>query len=387
MKILLVSRDFNQYQGIGRYTLELVKQFIKKHEVHLLTTNYDYKPISNLVVHKAPIIIKKPFWIERLINYYFDTKYAKQIKRKFNIDIVASCECFFCDVIIANSCNRAAVKEANKISKKEFFYPKYLLYKIRRWLLFKNRVILMLEKRVFERGNKKIITVSNATKREILENYNVPEDKITVVYNGVNLDEFKPCSEKRLEIRRKYNIGEDDIILMFSGYEFKRKGLKYIIKALPLIKSNVKLVVVSEDNPKPYKKLAIRLGVLDKIIFTGFVPEIKDYYAASDIFIFPTLYEPFGMVVIEAMASGLPVIVSKLAGVAEIMKHGYDGLLLDDPTNLNEIAEKINLLTSNENLRKQIGENARKTAQKHSWEEKARRTIEVYQEVLEMKKF
>ena len=84
MRILLVSTNFNKYQGRERYTLELVKQFIKEHEVHLLTANYDYKPIPNLIVHKKPLI-KKPFWLQLLTTYYFNTKWAQRIKKEFNI--------------------------------------------------------------------------------------------------------------------------------------------------------------------------------------------------------------------------------------------------------------------------------------------------------------
>jgi len=123
--------------------------------------------------------------------------------------------------------------------------------------------------------------------------------------SNVDLEEFKPDVEKREKIRMKYGVDENDVVLMFSGYEFKRKGLRYIIEALPEIKENVKLLVVGRDNPRRYQELASKLGVLDKIIFTGFVPEIVDYYVASDIFVFPTLYEPFGLVISEALASAI----------------------------------------------------------------------------------
>ena len=123
------------------------------------------------------------------------------------------------------------------------------------------------------------------------------------------------------------------------------------------------------DNPEQYEALANKLNISDKVIFIGFVPETKDYYAASDIFVFPTLYEPFGLVITEAMASDAPVITSKLADAAELMNDGHGGLLLDNPTDPSNIVEKINLLTEDEKLRKQIGKNARKT-------------IKVYEDIL-----
>lgn len=217
---------------------------------------------------------------------------------------------------------------------------------------------------------------------KILENYNVPEEKITVIYNGVDLKTFSPNLKARREIRERYHIKENEILLMFCGANFKGKGLKYIIEALPKVDSNVKLFVVGRDrkgNEGFYKELADDLGVLNKIIFTGEIKKnINDYYVASDIFVFPARHEAFGLVVIEAMASGLPVITSESIGVAEMIKNDYDGLLLNDPTDSNEISRKIDLLIEDKNLRRKIGENARKSAEKYSWEEIARRTLEVY---------
>jgi len=393
MKILLILNNFTKHLGIEKYALELAKYYTKEHKVHLLTSISDlslneYYNIPNLVIYKKKTSIRKPYWLQLLINAYLNTKHTKDLKNKLKIDVVHSgnsWESRSCDIVTIHSCYRAWLKTANEALRKESFYLKYLLYKIRRWLLPKNRVQLSVEKDVLERGSKKIIVASEVLKRDILENYNVPEEKIVVIPFGVNLDEFKPDLKKRLEIRKKHNIDENDIVLILSGYEFKRKGLKYIIEALPLVKGNVKILAVGEESPKRYEELAISLGVLDKIIFTGFAPEIKDYYAASDIYILPTTYEPFGIVVLEAMASGLPVIISKLAGSAEIIKNGYEGLLLDNPTNSKEIAEKMNLLISNKDLRKQMGENAYKTAQKYSWEETARKTLKVYQEILTTK--
>lgn len=392
MKILLISNNFTKRIGDERYIIELVKYFTEKHQVHLLTSTTDlslneYYNIPNLIIHKKKVI-KRPYWLQMLMNAYLNTKYAKDLKNKFKIDIVHSntWESFSCDVLTMHSCYRMWLKIANKILRQESFYPKYLLYSIRRWLLPKNRVFLAVEKNVLEKGSKKIILASESIKKGILESYNVPKKKLVIMPLGVNLNEFKSDPQKRMEIRKKYNIDKNDICVILSGYEFKRKGLEYIIRALPLVNGNVKILAVGEENPKIYKELAISLGILDKVIFTGFVPQIKDYYAASDIYVFPTTYEPFGITTLEAMASGLPVIISKLAGSAEIIQDGREGVLLNNPRDSKEIAEKINLLINNKDLRIKMAENAYKTAQKYSWEEVARKTLEVYQEVLNEEK-
>lgn len=392
MKILLISNNFTKRVGDEIFVVELAKYFTKQHEVHLLTSTTDlslneYYNIPGLIIHKKKII-KKPYWLQILINAYLNAKYSKDLKDRLKLDIIHSntWESFFCDVLVLHSCYKIWLKTANQILEQESSYPKYLLRKIWRHILPKNRVLLAIEKRVLEKDSKKIIVASEFLKRGILENYKVSEEKITVIPFGANLDKFKLNPQKRTEIRKKYKIGENDICLILSGYEFKRKGLKYVIEALPSVGSNVKLLAVGEENPRVYKELASNSGVSDRVIFTGFVPEIKDYYSAADIYVFPTTYEPFGITTLEAMATGLPVIISREAGSAEVIKEGQEGLLLNNPRDPQEIAEKINILVNNTDLRTKMRERALKTAQEYSWDKVAQRILEVYKEVLNKEK-
>jgi len=370
----LVLGDFHKQGGISRYAAELAERFVKEHETHIITTNYRYK-ISNLIVHKKPMMPGRSWFLQRLFTIYYNTKYSSKVKNKFDIDIINQngSESLSCDVVTMHSCHKAWVKEYKSWGPLQY---------VRGSTNLSDRIVLPIEKRILEKGSKKIISVSEGVKREILENYNVSEEKIAVIPNGVDLEEFKPDSEKRIETRSQYNIDENDVVLLFTGYEFRRKGLEHIIRALPYTDKNTKLFAVGKSNPKPFQKLANELGVSDNIIFTGFVPEIRDYYAASDIFVFPTAYEPFGLVITEAMATGIPVITSNLAGAAELITDWHDGLLLNDPNNANNIAEKINMLVEDESLRKRMGQNARKTAENYSWDRIARMTLEVYEEIL-----
>ena len=371
MRILIAFRSFNKHGGISRYVAELAERFVKEHEIHLLTTDYDHE-VPDLTVHKKPMI-RKPFWLQILSNSYYSTKYAKKIKDELDIDLVSSngAESLFCDIVTMHSCHRAWVK----------YYRSWgWLEDIKGAVNPVNRVVLPIEKRVIEKESKKIISVSEGVKREILENYDVPEDKIIVIPNGVDIDEFKPDEERKKSIRERYGIKEDEVILMFSGYEFKRKGLRYIIEALPQVKGEVKLLVIGKDNPKPYKELALTLGVSDKIIFAGFVPDISEYYAASDVFVFPTAYEAFSLATLEAVASGLPILATKVNGTEELIEEGYNGFFIKrDPA---DIAEKINILIEDESLREQMGKNARKTAENYSWDKIAVMTMDVYEEMM-----
>ena len=374
MKICIVSRTINKKGGVSRYYAELAEHLCKEHEAHILVAWYENKYKDNFIIHPYSIP-QNPYVLQITSSFVKVSTLARKLDEKFGFDVIHASEAegLYQDVITAHSCIRGAFE---KLKKNNLFYD--FLRRIRPFTLFG----LAAENLIYSHHRyKKIIAVSGGVKKEIMSYYNVPDDEIVVIPNGINIEEFKPDEKSKKRVREKYGIGGDEIVLMFSGYEFKRKGLRYIIEALPLMERNLKLFVVGKSDPKPFQNLANKLGVSNNIIFTGFVPEIKDYYAASDIYVFPSAYEPFGLVITEAMASGLPVITSKISGVAELISDGHDGLLLNEPNNVDEIAEKIKLLIEDESLRRHMGRNARKTAEKYPWSEITKKTLEVYEEV------
>ncbi len=370
MKILIIAGSFNKYGGISRYAVELAERFVENHEVHLLVTDYDYE-IPELFIHKKPII-RRPFWLKIGSNAYYNRKYSRKIKSKYDIDIIYSqgAESPECDVLRTPSCHKEWVKQYNRGKGRPFSINPL------------DHVVLPIEKHVLERGCKKIVANSNRVRNEILSNYNVSEEKVLTIYNGINLDMFKMDPKMREKSRELLCINESDSVLMFAGHEFGRKGLQYIISSLPSLKENVKLLVVGKDGPNYFRNMASKLNVDNRIIFTGLSRNIEEYYAASDVFVFPTLYEPFGFVILEAMSAGLPVITSKLAGASELITDGHDGILLEDPTDSSEIADKISLLLGSPRMMMQMGRNGRRTAEKHSWDEVAKKMLGVYEEVL-----
>lgn len=387
MKIAFIARGVNKQGGISRYVAELVEAFSQEHEVHLWTNFCEDISSTRIIFHKIPMI-KGNFFLKRkkttlatiLQVYSFALMSKFKIKLK-NFDLVHSLgDCFVpFDVYTAGSCHKAAVKKARKREKGLInFFKNTRLNPL-------NLIVLSLEKFTFKSKNyKKIIAVSEVTKNEIMAEYGVPTEDIVVIPNGINLDEFNLENKEilRREIRHRHRIKQEEIIILFVGHEFKRKGLKYLLEAIPLINNDLtKILVVGRSNEKPFVEIAKKLGLAERVIFVGHAPKVQEYFACADIFCFPTLDEAFGLVITEALAAGLPTITSKIAGAAELMQNGKDGLLLDDPTSPQEIASKINLLINDKRLREHISKEAQNTAQKYSWAEIARRTLEVYREV------
>ncbi|MBI3601172.1 MAG: glycosyltransferase family 4 protein [Nitrospinae bacterium] len=160
----------------------------------------------------------------------------------------------------------------------------------------------------------------------------------------------------------------------------ERKGLIYIIRSLSLLKKeNISLIVIGRGIDENYfKREAEKNGVGDLIRFAGQREDIHKFYASADIFVLPAIYEPFGMAIAEAMASGLPVVVSRQTGISEIISDGEDGILLDRPDAPEEIAHRLLPLIRDSEMRLKIGQRARKKAESLSWDLIAEETMRVY---------
>jgi UDP-glucose:(heptosyl)LPS alpha-1,3-glucosyltransferase len=232
---------------------------------------------------------------------------------------------------------------------------------------------------------KAVIAISRRVKQEVLKNYPfVDAGQVYVIYSGVNLQEFHPRHRKKaLAIRRRFAISPDEKLLLFVGNPFGRKGLESLIRALPLLRSREYVLLVSgNDGPTPYEKLAEKLGVADRIRWNiGLTYAINQFFAASDIFVLPTRYEPFGLVILEAMASGLPPITSRIAGAAELIEDGKEGFLIKNPHNEREIANKIDRLLSDESLLVRMRKRCRKKAETYPWFRTAQLMLQVFEQV------
>jgi UDP-glucose:(heptosyl)LPS alpha-1,3-glucosyltransferase len=196
----------------------------------------------------------------------------------------------------------------------------------------KHTQILALEKSLIgNQGAKHIIANSNLVKKEILAAYRYPEQKISVIYNGI--PDLPAPSQTRAETRRKLNLANHHIALLFVGSGWKRKGLNYAIEAVAPFKDVILLVAGSDKNQHPPHSNRIR--------FLGPVKEIQELYQAADLFVLPTLYDPFSNACLEALTAGLPVITTATNGFSEIITPGIHGEIIDTPQNIDALSTAI----------------------------------------------
>jgi UDP-glucose:(heptosyl)LPS alpha-1,3-glucosyltransferase len=174
--------------------------------------------------------------------------------------------------------------------------------------------------------------------------------------------------------------------MVFVGWEFRRKGLATVLEAMAAISFNrPNLLVVGGDSIQPFMKQAKRLEIVDWIHFVGAQSNILPYLWSSDIFVFPTRYEPFGIVIAEAMAAGLPVVTSRCAGASEWIEEGIEGYPLNDPFDSKELAGAISRILYDKEMLVRMGKAAQRKAQMLDWDRVAEMTLEVYQSVLDSK--
>jgi len=224
--------------------------------------------------------------------------------------------------------------------------------------------------------SEKIIAVSNNTSREIQKYIQIPERKLSVTHLAAStLSEENSTSNN---LSKKYGI--DSEFMLFVGMLEPRKNLKLIIKALPeIIDKNLKLVIVGKKGWMIDNLFDdIKAGNLEnRVIFTGFVPdeELLEFYKTAQMFVYPSLYEGFGIPVLEAMSAGCPVITSNVSSLPEV---AGDAAIMINPDDSTELARAINLLNSDENYRNQMIGKGFENIKKFNWEKTAIETLSIF---------
>ena len=215
-----------------------------------------------------------------------------------------------------------------------------------------HRVALSLERSIIGgRRYKKLIALTPAVAEDLKRLYSVPETDIVVLPNGVNPNEFSISDHSRkLVARRELGLPFDKPIILFVANETQRKGFVPLLQALASIRdSQAHILAVGRlGGMKQWQKTLLQFGLQDRITFTGPTSNAALAYAASDLFALPTIYEAWGLVIVEALASGLPVVTSRLAGAAEAIREGETGYLLSEPHNASEIAVMLRRLLAGE---------------------------------------
>ena len=359
MRVLLIARRLVKTLSAPHYAIMLSKSLANLGcEVFILTSE------SQALIEWARVLDICKFFAKRRIAPIFYTFSAKYFKVKYGIQIVhGHGYTFMDDVTTVHFMRKAFAKCVTELGysisfrKSEIFFEELIL-----------------------KSSKHLIAPSNMGKECLVRFYGINQEKISVIYNGVDIDRFKPPSSKeKMEARERLGLEDDIIYVGFVGPP-KWKGFEYLLHAMAKLKNDVRVIAVNTKD-KEYRKLIQELGLKQRVKCLPLFGNMPLFYKAIDIFVLPSIFDTFPLSTLEAMASGLPVIVSNNTGSSEIVKDGRNGFIwkIGD---LDKLAELIEYLAQNDKLRKDMGFNARRTAMNFSWNNIAEKVLDVYEWLL-----
>jgi len=374
MKIALAASSCDNRTGIGRVVKNLAHCFLAAgHTVDVIAQHIDapggtFNSVRLLSVPGS-----------RALSHLLYNVRSRAVFGRGNYDVTNSFGVGRGAMIVtAQSCHRAGVELQSRYRRGRVAPGNRGIF---------DRIALTQEReRMTARSTRLIIAVSSLVRDQLIGYYGIPPEKIRIIPNGVDLPLFSrllPLGERQA-IRREMNCGDEDFCLLLVGNEFDRKGLQTVIEAMRVMSDpKIKLAVIGGDDPSPFRARAAALGVEKQVTYLGEVDGAERYFGAGDALVLPAWYEPFGIVIPEAMASGLPVITSASAGGVEHMAQGRHGLFLEDPLSATELASAIVRLRHDPGLRSVLAANGREEAKRFSWQTVADSTLAAYRSVLD----
>lgn len=378
LRVAMLALDFHRQGGSEARTGHLVDALVAAgHEVHLVGARIRGSWDPRIVCHGVGVA-RHPRWVETLAFIAA----SKPLVARERFDVVHSqIRPYLPGVVtVGGGCHRFYLE---RVLPEE---QGGMVAWAKRWTPL-HRILLSLERQRYRpEGNTWVIANSQLNRDGILVYYPLPYSRMRVVYNGVDAQRFTPdnVARFRLEVRRALGLEEGDLGLLFVGSNFSRKGLGLVLDALAWCGGaahRMRLVVLGGRTGGHWQRRVATLGLAGRVRFVGPSPDPERYYAAADVFVLPTRFDPFANATLEAMAAGLPVVTTRMNGVAEILTHGTDGYVLDEPPGVGDLA-KLLLELADGDLRSAMGQAARQTALRYPWQATAMGTLETYRTML-----
>src|SRR4028119_706941 len=372
MKLCIVTHRIVKGDGQGRVNYEVAWEAIRRgHHVTLLASSVDWalQPHSQVDWISIPV---RGYPLQLVREIAFSTQSAWWLnKHQKEFDLI--------------KLNGAITSARGDVNAVHFVHSSWLrspvnrseqhpsLRSIYNW--FYTTLNADWEKKAFTQA-KAIVAVSKQVERELVE-IGVPPERIRVILNGVDLQEFSPGEAKR----QTWGLPEGVTLALFAGNaQTPRKNLDTVLRALAQV-PELQLVVAGTTTGTTYPQLVASLDLSNRVHFLEHRTDVPELMKAVNFFVFPSRYEACSLVLLEAMASGLPVITAKTAGGAEIITPEC-GIVLPEPDDIQGLVRALSLLASDRNFRSQMGQSARAIAQQHSWDKMAQSYVELFEELI-----
>ncbi|MDC7698997.1 glycosyltransferase family 4 protein [Vogesella indigofera] len=372
-RLAIVRQKYNPAGGAERFVSRALAALSEQGDLEVSLIARKWEPLSGVTA-----IAVNPFYLGSVWRDWGFACLARRVWRREKFDLVQSHERIAgCDIYRAGDgvhrhwlhLRRRALSPWQRITLQLNPYHHYVKWMERRMLLHPRL--------------KLVICNSEMVKKEIQHYFNLSDQQFAVIYNGVDTEAFHPSlrEENRETMREQSQVPQEAPLLLYVGSGFERKGVERALKAI-IPHRAVHLVIVGSDKHADfYKKLAIGLGLIDRVRFVGAQNDVKPFYGMADAFILPTLYDPFPNVCVEALSSGLPVFTSLQCGAAELLVNGENGWV-SDALDVPAFQHNIGLWLNGVQEWPLLQEKARRTAEKLTLTEMANKMRECYQRLM-----
>lgn len=321
-RIAIIRQKYTAFGGAERFTERVMRALIAGGtEVSLITRKWK----ANAGESPYQIIERDPFAIGRRWRDAAFHKAACDAVAEHEFDLVQSHERLSCcDIFRAGDGVHASWLEQRAQVRSPWERRLDALSPYHRYVLAQERAMFRSERL------KTVICNSRVIADELRERFDMPEEKIEVIYSGVDTQRFHPSASAthREPVRTRLGIPQDDPVLLFVGSGFERKGLMTAMQAIAMGRTDTHLIVVGKDrHAARYEQTANDIIGAQRVHFLGPQADVLPYYAAADLLILPTLYDPFPNVALEAFACGLPVITSTKSGASDLIENDKNGFV------------------------------------------------------------
>lgn len=388
MKILVLTWEFppRVVGGIARHVAELYPELVKLgHEVYLITVEFGTAPLYEVVegirVHRVPVAASNDFfhWVVNL-NESIGSHGAKLMLEEDSFDVLHAHDWLVGDAAIALK-HSFKVPLIATIHATEFGRYNGIYNDDHRYVSGKEKLLAY--------NAWRIIVCTDYMRREVERALETPWDKIDVIYNGIRSEKKQHHHDFDAANFRRLFAKDGEKIVYYVGRMTYEKGVSALLNAAPKVLwemgGNVKFVFVGGGNTDHLKRQASDLGIWDKCYFTGFMSDepLDKFQTIADCGVFPSLYEPFGIVALESFASRVPVVVSDTGGFPEVVQHTKTGVVTWT-NNADSLAWGILEVLKNPSYKQWLVDNAYQDLERRfSWSKLAQQTEAVYQRVVQ----
>ncbi len=365
--------------GCETYIADLARRLTADgHDVHLYARRWDMSALpASLRIHRVHVPRVPRF----LRPWVFGAACRRALASANHQVTVGFDKLSGLDVLYPQGGLYAATTEHNLLK-----YRHPLVRRVARWLKLvdpSHCSFLALDRYQYQRRPLLVVAISEMVRRHFEEYYHLDPANLRMVRIAIDLDRFDEHDRprRRLEWRQQWGLSPEHTVALFAGMNYRLKGLEPLLRAVALMpaESPFRLLVAGSPDTATFERLARRLKIADRVRFVGYCADMRNCYFAADFFVHPTFYDPCSLVVMEALACGLPVITTRYNGAAEVMHPPREGFVLDDPHNLDQLAGAMKQLLDPAR-RTACAQAARRTAAQWTFEHHYRQMLAVFAE-------